>query len=297
MHIAITGSHGLIGTALTRRLTGAGHTVTPVTRSGGGGIGWDPVTGEIDAAGFEGVDAVVHLAGAGIGDRRWTPAVKATIRDSRLDGTALLATTLAGLDNPPSTLLSGSAMGFYGDRGDEVLTEQSPAGDGFLADVCVGWEAATRPAEDAGIRVAHLRTGIVLSTQGGALAKMLPIFKLGLGGKLGSGSQWWSWISIHDEVAMIEWLLDADVSGPVNGTAPQPLTNAAFTKVLGKALGRPTLLPIPSFGPKILLGGELADELLFTSAKVLPSVALDHGYVFTHSSLDEALQAVLTERA
>ena len=221
MHVAITGSSGLIGTALRSRLTEAGHRVSRVTRSGTEGISWNPPAGTIDTQAFEAVDAVVHLAGEGIGERRWTDAVKASIRDSRVDGTALLAETLAGLNTPPKVLLSGSAIGYYGNRGDEVLTETSAPGDDFLAGVTEAWERSTGAAEAAGIRVAHLRTGIVATPEGGALKKMLPLFRFGLGGKMGSGNQWWSWISIQDEVGLIEWLLHADLSGAVNLTAPR----------------------------------------------------------------------------
>jgi uncharacterized protein len=296
MDIAITGSTGLIGKALIGRLEAGGHRAVPVVRSAGGDgnvIRWDPAAGTIDAAAFEGIDAVVHLAGEPIGARRWNADVKRAIRDSRVDGTSLLSATLAGLTAPPAVLLSGSAIGIYGDRGNERLTETSPPGDGFLAGVTAEWEAATGPAEQAGIRVVHLRTGIVLSPEGGALAKQLPLFKFGLGGKLGSGRQYWSWISLDDEVAMIEWLLDAEVAGPVNLTAPEPVTNAAFTDALGKALGRPTFLPVPSFGPKLVLGGELADELLFTSARVIPEVATTAGFGFAHPTIDAAFAALL----
>ena len=293
MDIAITGSSGLIGTALHASLEAAGHNPIRVVRSGGDGIKWDPAEGRIDAAGFEGIDAVVHLAGEGIGERRWSDEVKQSILDSRVDGTTLLADTLAGLQNPPRVLLSGSAIGYYGDRGDEILTETSDKGDGFLSDVVQAWEASAQPAVDAGIRTAFLRTGIVLSPHGGALAKMLPIFRLGAGGKMGNGRQWWSWISMDDEIGMIEWLLHNDVSGPVNLVAPAATTNAEFTDVLGDVLNRPTFLPVPKFGPKLLLGGELAEELLFTSTRVEPHVASAAGYEFVHPDLEGALRAVL----
>jgi uncharacterized protein len=297
MDIAVTGASGLIGTTLVEALTADGHRpvrlVRRSPRPGEDAISWDPAAGAIDADSLEGIDAVVHLAGEGIAEKRWNPAQKARILDSRVDGTTLLATTLAGLDKRPAVLLSGSAIGYYGDRGDEELTEASPPGDIFLADVCKAWEAATATAEAAGIRVAHLRTGIVLDAHGGALAKTLPLFKLGLGGRLGSGKQWWSWISADDEVGAIRFLLHADVSGPVNLTAPQPVTNAEFTKVLGQVLGRPTLLPVPAFGPKVLLGGELAEQLLFTSARVLPMALTDAGYQFATPDLESGLRKVL----
>ena len=293
MDIAITGSSGLIGTALRTSLEAAGHNAIRVVRSGSDGIGWDPAAGRIDAAGFEGIDAVVHLAGEGIGERRWNDEVKKSILDSRVDGTTLLAETLAGLQNPPKVLLSGSATGYYGERGDEILTEESSKGEGFLSDVVEAWESSAKPAVDAGIRTAFLRTGIVLSPDGGALGKMLPIFKLGAGGKMGNGKQWWSWISIDDEIGMIEWLLANDVSGPVNLVAPGATTNAEFTDVLGDVMKRPTFLPVPKFGPKLLLGGELANELLFTSTRVEPGVAASAGYQFKHPDLEGALRAAL----
>lgn len=297
MDIAITGASGLIGSTLVGALAADGHRPVKMVRRnpkpGEDAISWDPAAGTIDADSLEGIGAVVHLAGEGIAEKRWNPEQKQRILDSRVDGTTLLATTLAGLDAPPSVFLSGSAIGFYGDRGDEKLTEASAPGDIFLAEVCKAWEAATATAEAAGIRVAHLRTGIVLDAHGGALAKTLPLFKLGLGGRLGSGKQWWSWISVDDEVGAIRFLLDADVSGPVNLTAPEPVTNAEFTKVLGKVLGRPTLLPVPAFGPKILLGSELAEQLLFTSARVLPTTLTDAGYVFATPDLESGLRKVL----
>lgn len=293
MDIAITGASGLIGTALSASLTAHGHTVIAVRRDGGTGIHWAPMTGEIDSDGFEGVDAVVHLAGAGIADKRWTPDVKRRINDSRVLGTRLLSQTLASLQKPPSVLLSGSTMGYYGDRGDELLTEESGPGAGFAAEVAVGWEAETVAAEEAGIRVAHLRTGVVLSPAGGALKKMLPLFRFGLGGRLGSGRQYWSTVSIDDEVAMIEWLLGNDLSGPVNLTSPEPTTNAVFAKTLGRVMKRPSVLPTPAFGPRLLLGRELADTLLFSSARVVPTVATDNGYEFVHPTLEAALRGVL----
>lgn len=297
MDIAITGASGLIGRALSDALRSAGHRPLPLVRRdpapGEDAVRWDPAAGTIDAASLEGVGAVVHLAGEGIAEKRWNEAQKRRILDSRVDGTTLLSTTLAGLNRPPGVLLSGSAIGYYGERGDEELTEASDPGDLFISDVCRAWEAATAPAEAAGIRVAHLRTGIVLDAHGGALAKTLPLFRFGLGGRLGSGRQWWSWIGIADEVGAIVFLLDADVSGPVNLTAPTPVTNAEFTKVLGRVLGRPTLLPVPAFGPKILLGSELAEQLLFTSARVLPDVLTGAGYEFRSPDLEGALREEL----
>ena len=295
--IAITGASGLIGTALRSALEADGHTVIPVVRrpvaSGETAVRWDPSAGTIDAAGLEGLDGVIHLAGAGIGDRRWTDAYKRELLESRTRGTDLLARTLASLDAPPPVLVSGSAIGFYGDTGDAAVDETAPNGHDFLAELCVHWEASSAPASEAGIRVAHLRTGIVLTPGGGALAKLLPLFKLGAGGRMGSGRQWWSWISLADEIAVIRWLLENEVSGPVNATAPNPVTNAEMTRVLGSVLHRPTLLPVPSFGPKILLGSELAQALLFTSQRVEPAVLTGHGFTFTDPTLEGALRSML----
>ncbi len=294
--IAITGASGLIGTALSAHLRAKGNDVIAFSRrseSSDRTISWDPKAGRIDAAKLSGVDAVVHLAGAGIGDKRWTPAYKTEILESRTKGTALLASAMADTANGPRILLSGSAIGFYGESLTQEFTEASPAGSGFLADVCVQWEAATEPAERAGIRVAHLRTGIVLSPKGGALKKLLPLFKVGAGGRMGSGQQWQSWISIDDEVAAIDHLLDSSVTGPVNLTAPTPVTQAEFTRTLARVLKRPAIVPVPSFGPKLLLGSELADALLFTGQKVMPRVLDKDGFVFQHSNIETALRSLL----
>lgn len=299
MDVAITGSTGMIGTALRRSLEADGHTVIPVVRrpaqAGERVVEWNPAIGTIDAAGLEGLDAVVHLAGEGIGEKRWTETQKRVILESRTRGTVLLTEALASLTSPPPVLLSGSAIGFYGDRGDEQLTEASGPGepDMFLTDVVTAWEAAAQPAVDAGIRVAFIRTGIVLTKEGGALPQLLPLFKLFLGGKMGSGKQWMSWISIDDEIGAIRWLLDHDLSGPVNLVAPNAVTNAEFSKVLGEVLHRPSFLPVPAFGPRLLKGGELADELLFASQRVAPEVLSASGFAFEHPTLDVALRAVL----
>lgn len=299
MRVAITGSTGLLGSRLVTSLRDDGHDVTRIVRpgtTGGDGptVGWDPAAGVIDARDLDGVDAVVHLAGEGIAAKRWSDEQKRRIRDSRADGTRVLAEALAGLERRPSVLLSGSAIGWYGDRRDEVLTESSTAGTGFLADVCRDWERAAQPAVDAGIRTAFLRTGLVLDRAGGALAKMVPLFRVGLGGRMGSGRQWWSWIAVDDWVGAVRFLLDGDVAGPVNLTGPQPVTNAEFTKALGSVLRRPTVLPVPAFGPRLLLGAELAHELLFTSQRVEPAVLEHAGYGFAHRTVDSALRAVLT---
>ena len=295
--VAVSGSSGLIGSALLERLRQDGHTVVPMVRrpAKDGEIHYDPRNGVLDPESLVGVDAVVHLAGAGIGDRRWTDRYRREILESRTLSTSLIAEAMASVANRggPRVLLSGSAIGFYGATGDEELNERSAAGDGFLADVCRAWEAATSPAEDAGVRVVHLRTGIVLSPKGGALKKLLPLFRFGLGGRMGSGRQWQSWISLDDEVGAIVFLLTADISGAVNLTAPAPVTNAEFTKVLASTLSRPALVPVPSFGPKLLLGGELADALLFTGQRVLPERLTDAGYSFEHPTLSEALGALL----
>ena len=295
--VAVSGSSGLIGSALLERLRQDGHTVVPMVRrpAKDGEIHYDPRNGVLDPEFLVGVDAVVHLAGAGIGDRRWTDRYRREILESRTLSTSLIAEAMASVANRggPRVLLSGSAIGFYGATGDEELNERSTAGDGFLADVCRAWEAATSPAEDAGVRVVHLRTGIVLSPRGGALKKLLPLFRFGLGGRMGSGRQWQSWISLDDEVGAIVFLLTADISGAVNLTAPAPVTNAEFTKVLASTLSRPALVPVPSFGPKLLLGGELADALLFTGQRVLPERLTDAGYSFEHPTLSEALGTLL----
>ena len=301
MKIAVTGSSGLIGSALARDLRADGHQVVPVVRrpvaSGEVAARWDPRAGTIDASALEGVEAVVNLAGAGIGDKRWTDEYKQVVMESRRASTDLLARTLADMDVPPRVLVSGSAIGIYGDTGDREVDESGAHGDDFLAEVVEAWEAAAAPAVDAGIRVPFLRTGVVLSPEGGALAKLLPLFRFGLGGRLGSGRQWWSWITLDDEVAVIRWLLEHDVAGPVNATAPSPVTNGELTKVLGEVLHRPTLLPVPSFGPKLLLGSELAETLLFTSQRVAPGVLTEHGFAFAHPTIEGALRAVLDRPA
>ena len=300
MDVAVTGSGGLIGRALVRRLQEGGHRVRRVVRSGSEGpdeVRWDPMVGTIDASALAGVDAVVNLGGEGIGDHRWTEAQKRRIRDSRVTGTTVLAEAMAALEPRPSVLLNASAVGYYGDRGDEVLTEASGPGTGFLSEVVQAWEGATRPAAAAGIRTACFRTGIVLAADGGALAKQLPLFRFGLGGRLGSGTQWLPWIALEDEVGAIVHLLTADVEGPVNLAAPDPVTNATFTEVLGRVLGRPSFLAVPAFGPRLLLGRELADELLFSSARMVPEKLRASGYQFALPELEGALRSVLDRPA
>jgi uncharacterized protein len=295
--VLVTGSHGLVGSALVPGLRADGHRVVRLVRDrteGADDVLWDPAAGTIDAGALEGVDAVVHLAGAGIGDKKWTAERKQLILASRTQGTRLLAETLAGLSRPPAVLVSGSAVGYYGDRGSDLLTEQAPPGDDFPARVCLAWESATLPAAEAGIRVVTIRTGIVLAAHGGALQRMLLPFKLGIGGRIGSGAQYMSWIALDDEVGAIRHLLTADrVSGPVNLTAPNPATNSEFTTALGRALHRPTILPTPLAPLKVVFGGELVQHLLVEGQRVVPRVLEANGYQFRHPDLDGALHAVL----
>lgn len=298
MHVAVTGASGLIGTQLCAFLTGGGHRVTRLVRrapSGPDELAWDPAAGTIDADGLRGVDAVVHLAGEGIGDARWSEAHKRRVLTSRVEGTGLLARTLAALDGGPRVLVSGSAIGWYGaHRGDERLTEDSETGDGFLAELVRRWEAAAQPAVDAGLRVALMRTGIVQSPAGGVLKLLLPMFSLGLGGRLGSGRQYVSWITIDDVVGIFAHALANDeVRGPVNATAPSPVTNGEYARVLARVLRRPALLPVPRFGPALLLGAEGADQTAFASQRVLPTVAERTGYSFRHRDLESGLRHVL----
>jgi uncharacterized protein (TIGR01777 family) len=295
MRIAITGSSGLIGTALVRSLEADGHTVVRVVRGAGGPgtVRWDIESAEIDASGLEGLDGVVHLAGEGIGEKRWTDEQKQRILESRTKGTALLVGALSSLDAKPPALVSGSAIGYYGDRGDEQLTETSGPGTGFLSDLCQAWEAAAAPAASAGIRVATVRTGIVLAAHGGALERLAKLTRFGVLGKLGSGTQWMSWISLADQVGAIRFLLEQEVAGPVNLTSPAPVTNAVFTKAIGRVLKRPTFMPIPRFGPSLVIGPELAQALLYDGQRVLPEVLLEAGYEFQHTDLETTLTELL----
>lgn len=295
MRVAVTGSSGLIGSALVAHLNELGHDVTKVVRStpGPDEIGWDPDAGRLDARALSGIDAVVHLAGAGIGDHRWTDDYKRTIHDSRTRSTNLISEAVAAVEDGPRVLLSGSGVDYYGERGDERLDETSAPGDGFLAGVCRDWEASTAAAEAAGARVVHMRTGPVLSPDGGALTKLLPLFKLGLGGRFGSGRQWFSWISISDHVAAMIHLLTSEMRGAANLTAPNPVTNADFTKTLGAVLRRPTLVPVPRFGPALLVGREAAESLLYSSHRVHPAVLEADGFAFAHPDVELALRALL----
>jgi uncharacterized protein (TIGR01777 family) len=294
--VAVTGAHGFVGSALVPALTDAGYRVIRLVRGqpGADELGWDPDAGTIDAAGLEGIDGVVHLAGAGIGDKRWTDARKRLILASRTKGTGLLARTLAGLTRRPSVLVSASAVGYYGNRGDEPLDEQSEPGDDFVAGVCVQWEAATVPAADAGVRVARIRSGVILGREGGVLPRMLLPFRLGLGGRIASGRQYMSWISLADEVGAILHALTNDaVSGPVNLTGPAPVTNTDFTKTLGKVVHRPTVIPTPLFPLKARYGSELVEHLLVEGQRVLPRHLEESGYRFSHPTLEEALHAAV----
>ncbi|MEO1062016.1 MAG: TIGR01777 family oxidoreductase [Actinomycetota bacterium] len=296
MHVAITGSSGLIGTALTESLRTDGHQVTRFVRSASGAddtARWDPAAGEIDTDALAAADAVVHLAGVGIADQRWSDAHKQAVLDSRTDGTTTLARALADLTDGPKVLLSGSAIGYYGQTGDDAVDETAPAGSDYLADVCVQWEAAAAPAVEAGLRVAYLRTGIVQSAAGGQLKKQLLPFKLGVGGRIGDGQQYVSWITLIDEVRAIRYLLDQDVAGPVNLTAPNPARNIDYTKALGSVLGRPTIFPVPTFALKLILGSEGAEALALSSQRVLPKVLTEHGFEFSHTDIEAGLRAEL----
>ena len=295
--VAITGASGLIGTALSSFLTTGGHTVSPVSRKKReGGIQWSPREQKLEAKQLEGIDAVVHLAGESV-NQRWTGGAKERILRSRLEGTRLLSETLAGLERKPRVLISGSAIGFYGDRGDELLTEEAEVGDGFLADVCKQWEEATKAASDVGIRVVHLRTSLVLDPSGGALGQMLPLFKMGMGGNLGSGKQYMSWISIDDMVAAILHILFTDsIEGPVNLAAPNPVRNKEFTRTLGAVLSRPTIIPVPKFGLKLVMGSQSANEMLLASQRVVPKALEEHGFEFAYPTLEGALSHLLGKK-
>jgi uncharacterized protein len=289
MKIAVTGSTGLVGSALVSLLTGQAHEVVKMTRPSQ----WDPEKGTVDATALAGIDALVHLAGENIAAGRWTLAQKGRIRDSRIRGTKLIADTVARLQNPPQVLISASAIGYYGDRGTELLREDSAPGAGFLADVCRQWEAATDSATRKGIRVVHLRIGVVLSPKGGALQKMLFPFKMGMGGKIGSGKQYWSWIALDDLCsAILHCIYASGLHGPVNAVSPSPVTNLEFTKALGRVLHRPTIFPLPAFAARIILG-EMADALLVASARVEPSKLLGSRFVFQYKDLEAALAALL----
>lgn len=299
MRVAVSGSHGFIGSALVAALTARGDSVVRLVRSasqtpGSEEMRWSVAAGTIDADGLEGIDAVVHLAGAGIGDHRWSEEIKASIQDTRIDGTRLLCGALSRLSRPPSVMVSGSAIGYYGDRGAEILDETSGPGSGFLAEVCQAWEAATAEAQAAGVRVVHLRTGIVQGQGGGVMAKMLPLAKAGLGGRLGSGRQYMSWITLDDEVgAIFHALAEPSLAGPLNATSPNPVTNAEYTAVLARVLKRPAPLAVPAFVLGAVLGRQMAAEMVLASQRVNPTRLGATGYSFAHPDLEGALRAVL----
>jgi len=295
LRVLVSGSNGLVGAALIPMLTAGGHTALRLARasSARGGIRWDPEAGEIDPSSLEGFDAIVHLAGENIAGGRWTETQKQKILESRTKGTRLLAETLAKLKNPPKAFLCASAVGYYGDRGDEVCDESSSRGKGFLADVCAAWEAATEPARTAGIRTVNLRFGVILTSAGGALKKMLPPFLAGAGGKIGSGKQWMSWIALDDVLGAIHHaMLTETVVGPTNVVSPNPVTNRDFTKVLGRVIRRPTIFPMPGFAARLAFG-QMADELLLSGQRVLPKKLEASGYPFRFTDLETALRHVL----
>lgn len=296
MRIIVSGSHGLVGKALIKALEAAGHEIYRLVRHAPNSereIEWSPDRYSIQISRIEGFDAVYHLAGESIASGRWNEEKKRKIRESRTRGTKLLADALANLSQPPKTLISASAIGYYGDRGDELLTESSPPGNDFLADVCVEWEKATEHARAKGVRVVNTRFGIILDREGGALAKMLPPFRMGIGGRVGDGKQWMSWIALDDVVAALQFVLGNEtLNSAVNFVAPNPVTNAEFTKTLGRVLSRPTLFPIPEFGVRLAFG-EMADALLLSSQRVNPQQLQEQGYQFKHAQLAGALRNLL----
>jgi uncharacterized protein (TIGR01777 family) len=301
LRVVLSGASGLIGTVLAPALRARQCRVTRLVRrqpaTGSDDLFWNPDAAELNADALEDVDAVIHLGGVNVAGGRWTRKLKAAIRDSRVKSTLLLSTTLARLKKPPHAFVCASANGYYGDRGDEILTEDSPPGAGFLATLCRDWEAATNPAADAGIRVVNLRTGVVLSPHGGALARMLPTFKVGLGGVLGRGDQYVSWISLHDAVRAIEFVLtDDQITGPVNVVAPNPVTNRELTRTLGRVLKRPTLLRVPAFAVRIAFG-EMGRVLLLEGHRLQPLRLEQAGFEFNYSTLEAALRHELDARS
>jgi uncharacterized protein (TIGR01777 family) len=300
MKVLVTGASGMVGTQLLQAVREAGHAPFRLLRSrpspGDRDPTWDPAAGQLDAAALEGFDVVVHLSGESIGASRWSRERKKRIRDSRVDSTRLLSGTLAQLQRPPKVLVCASAVGFYGDRGDQALDEQAPPGTGFLSDVCREWEAASSDASAAGIRTVHLRFGIILSATGGALSKMMPPFRFGLGGPIGNARQYMSWVTLDDTIAIIGYAMENDaMRGPVNVVAPQAVRNAEFTKALGRVMRRPAFLPLPALAVRLLFG-EMGEALLLASTRAMPSVLLQSGYTFRHPELEGALEAVLSKK-
>ncbi|WP_137989764.1 TIGR01777 family oxidoreductase [Streptomyces vilmorinianum] len=291
--IAVTGASGLIGSALVRSLRADGHHVSRLVRRPArtaDEVEWDPKRLYVDTAGLVGVDAVVHLAGAGVGERRWNEAYKKEIRESRVLGTKAISQALASLAEPPKVLVCGTALGYYGDTGSRAVDESAPAGEGFLPSVCVEWEAAAAPAEEAGIRVAYARTGLVVAREGGAWGRLFPVFRAGVGGRMGDGRQFWSFISLHDEVAALRHLIDTDsLAGPVNLTAPEPVTNREVTAAMGRVLRRPTLFTVPAPALRLVLG-DFAQDVL-GSQRVLPSRLLESGFDFAFPTIDDSIRA------
>lgn len=292
MRIILTGSSGLIGSQLKTTLRAEGHEVIVLVRSHPTAASerfWKPSDFTLEQDALEGADAVIHLAGAGIADERWSASRKRVLYRSRIDSTRLLVERMATLEKKPQVFVCASAIGYYGDRGDELLTEDSARGDGFLADLCADWEAEARKAEDLGVRTVRMRTGVVLDAQGGALGQMLLPFKLGVGGKLGNGKQYMSWVSSDDVVAAYKLAVEnVDIAGAINLTAPTPVTNREFTKTLGEVLGRPTILPVPRFGVRVLFG-EMGETLLLEGSRVIPEALLEHGYEFRYTDLQACL--------
>lgn len=295
MRIAVTGSTGLIGSALVRSLREDGHEVVRFVRrepASADEARWDPARGHVDPGGLAGCGAVVHLAGAGVGEHRWTPAYKKEIRDSRVLGTTTLANALAALDEPPAVFVSGSAVGYYGDTGDRAVDEDAPAGHGFLPSVCVEWEGAAQPARAAGIRTVFARTGLVVAREGGAWGRLFPVFRAGAGGRLGNGRQYWSYISLRDEIAALRHIIDTpSIEGPVNLTAPEPLTNRQVTAAMARVLHRPAVMAVPAPALRVALG-EFAEDVL-GSQRVLPTRLLESGFVFRDPGIEQAIRAAL----
>ena len=293
--VVIAGGSGLIGSALATALRERGDEVALLRRGRRSthDLRWEPSEGVLEPSVLDGADAVVCLNGAGIGDKRWNPQRKEELRSSRIGPVSLLATTMANMADAPAVFVTGSATGYYGDTGDDLVDETSPHGDDFLAKLCVDWESAAKPAADADVRVAHARTGIVLSDEGGALSPLLPIFKAGLGGPIGSGNQWWSWITLRDEVAALTLLIDGDVEGPVNLVAPNPVRQKEFATALGSVLHRPAVVPAPKFAVNIRLGKELAGAIGYSSQRVAPTVLSGVGFAFADTEVTKALETVL----